>query len=65
MDQNITRYENKITAAKSMTELLQAMSLWQSYVNSHTVSEEEKQAMDALYLKAEAAMMSKLSKSPW
>lgn len=65
MDQSLTRYENKIKSAGSMTELLLAMSLWQSYNDSHTVSEEDQAQMNALYMQAEEKLMSKISKSPW
>ena len=39
-EQDIKRYETKMRACATMTELLVAMSSWQSFADSHGLSEE-------------------------
>ncbi len=40
-DEEIKRYETKMKSCTTMTDLLVAMSSWQSYAQSHNLSTEE------------------------
>ena len=51
-DEEIKRYETKMKSCTTMTDLLVAMSSWQSYAQSHNLSAEEKRTVDEAYLKA-------------
>ena len=51
-DEEIKRYETKMKSCTTMTDLLVAMSSWQSYAQSHNLSTEEKRMVDEAYLKA-------------
>lgn len=65
MDKETARYENKLKQCQSMTELLTAMSSWQSYCRSHGVNKEEEEKINALYLEMEGRLITKLRSTPW
>ena len=44
-DEEIKRYETKMKSCTTMTDLLVAMSSWQSYAQSHNLSTEEKREL--------------------
>lgn len=65
MDKELVRYENKLKQCQSMTELLTAMSSWQTYCKSHAVEKEWEQKMNTLYLEMEKQLISNLTSTPW
>ncbi|MBQ9156993.1 MAG: hypothetical protein IJ137_09435 [Eubacterium sp.] len=65
IEQEITRYENKIKNCQSMTELLTAMSSWQSFAQRKGLSEEEKRPVDHAYIDAEAKLITQVKSSLW
>lgn len=59
------RYERKLAACTSMTELLLAMSAWQSFADGHGLTPEERASVDAAYLEAEKRLLSNVKQTPW
>ena len=64
-DEEIKRYETKMKSCTTMTDLLVAMSSWQSYAQSHNLSTEEKRMVDEAYLKAEERLITAVKPSLW
>ena len=52
LEQDIKRYENKIKACSTMTDLLVAMSSWQSFADTRGLSQEERASVEQAYIKA-------------
>lgn len=65
VEQEIQRHERKMQACNTMTELLVAMSSWQSYADSHGLSEEEREPVNQAYLAAESRLIGQVSTSLW
>lgn len=49
----------------TMTDLLVAMSSWQSYAQSHNLEPEQKRTVDEAYLKAEEGLITAVKPSLW
>ena len=64
-DEEIKKYETKMKSCTTMTDLLVAMSSWQSYAQSHNLSTEEKRTIDEAYLKAEERLITAVKPSLW
>ena len=64
-DEEIKRYETKMKSCTTMTDLLVAMSSWQSYAQSHNLSTEEKRMVDEAYLKAIERLITAVKPSLW
>lgn len=64
-EQDIKRYESKMRACTTMTELLVAMSSWQSFADSHGLSDEERTAVDKAYMEAEAKLITQVKPTLW
>ncbi len=64
-DQEIKRYENKIKTCTTMTDLLVAMSSWQSFADSHGLSPEERKSVDQAYMAAEASLITQVKPTLW
>lgn len=64
-DEEIKRYETKMKSCTTMTDLLVAMSSWQSYAQSHNLSTEENRMVDEAYLKAEERLITAVKPSLW
>ena len=64
-EQDIKRYETKMRACATMTELLVAMSSWQSFAYSHGLSVEEKATVDKAYMEAEAKLITQVKPTLW
>ena len=64
-EQDIKRYETKMRACATMTELLVAMSSWQSFADSQGLSEEEKATVDKAYMEAEAKLITQVKPTLW
>ncbi len=45
-DEEIKRFETKMKSCTTMTDLLVAMSSWQSYAQSHNLEPEQKRTVD-------------------
>ena len=56
---------SKMKSCTTMTDLLVAMSSWQSYAQSHNISTEEKRMVDEAYLKAEERLITAVKPSLW
>ncbi len=65
MDKEITRFENRMKNCESMTDLLVAMSSWQSFSQNNGLTEEQKRRVDEAYLEAEARLITNVKKSLW
>ena len=64
-DEEIKRFEAKMKACTTMTDLLVAMSSWQSYAQSHTLAPEQKRIVDEAYLHAEERLITAVKPSLW
>ena len=64
-EQDIKRYESKMRACTTMTELLVAMSSWQSFADSHGLSEEEKMPVDRAYMEEEEKLIAQVKPTLW
>ncbi len=64
-DQEIKRFEKKMASCQTMTDLLVAMSSWQSFADSRGLSGEDRKPVDEAYLKAESALISGVKTSLW
>ena len=64
-DEEIKRYETKMKSCTTMTDLLVAMSAWQSYAQSHNLDPEQKKTVDGAYLKAEERLITAVKPSLW
>ena len=65
LEEQIESYQKKITNAQSMTDLLLVMSSWQSFADTRGLTEEQRKPVDEAYLRSEALLITKVSKSPW
>ena len=65
MDQDIQRYERKIRNCTTMTDLLVAMSSWQSFSQRKGLTAEQKKPVDEAYLKTEAKLITNVKSSLW
>lgn len=65
MEQQITRFENKMKSCKSMTDLLLAMSSWQSFCEKNALTEEDRKRVDQAYIEAEAKLITQVKPSLW
>jgi hypothetical protein len=65
LEQEIARYENKIKSCGTMTELLVAMSSWQSFAERKGLSDEQKAPVDQAYIDAEAKLITQVKSSLW
>lgn len=63
--QEIKRYETRINGCTTMTDLLVAMSSWQSFADSRGLSGEERASVDAAYMKAESRLITQVKATPW
>ena len=64
-DEEIKRFETKMKSCTTMTDLLVAMSSWQSYAQSHNLEPEQKRTVDEAYLKAEEGLITAVKPSLW
>lgn len=65
LEDQIENYRKKMMSAESMTDLLLAMSSWNSFADSRGLTSEQRQPVDDAYLKAEAVLITKVQKSLW
>ncbi len=65
LEEQIESYQKKITNAQSMTDLLLVMSSWQTFADTRGLTEEQRKPVDEAYLRSEALLITKVSKSPW
>ena len=65
MDQDIQRYERKIRNCTTMTDLLVAMSSWQSFSQRKGLTAEQKKPVDEAYLETEARLITNVKSSLW
>ena len=65
MDQDIQRYERKIRNCTTMTDLLVAMSSWQSFSQRKGLTAEQKKPVDEAYLETEAKLITNVKSSLW
>ena len=65
LEQQIESYARKMKGAESMTDLLLVMSSWQTFADTRGLSDEQRRPVDEEYLKAEAVLITKVSKSLW
>lgn len=65
LEQEIKRYENKIKACSTMTDLLVAMSAWQNFADSRGLSQEERTSVDQAYIKAEENLITQVKPTLW
>lgn len=63
--QEIKRYQTKISSCTTMTDLLIAMSSWQTFAASRGLSEEEKAEVDEAYIQAESRLITQVKDTPW
>lgn len=63
--ERIRNYEEKIEKCTTMTDLLVVMASWQSFAQSHALTQEEKKLVDEAYLKAEERLLLTVKTSPW
>ena len=64
-EQDIKRYESKMRACATMTELLTAMASWQSFAEAHSLTDEERQIVDKAYVEAEAGLITQVKPTLW
>ena len=64
-EQEIKRYESKMRSCATMTELLVAMSSWQSFADSHGLSDEDRKTVDKAYREAEAKLITQVKPTLW
>lgn len=65
LEQDIKRYENKIKACSTMTDLLVAMSSWQSFADTRGLSQEERTSVEQAYIKAEENLITQVKPTLW
>ena len=65
IEEKILYYEKKFRNCTTMTDLLVAMSSWQSFARSNGLTEDQKRDGDQVYLEMEEKLIKGLSKSPW
>lgn len=65
MEQEIKRYENKIKNCTTMTELLRAMSSWQSFADRKGLTPEQRKVVDQAYLELEGKLIGNVKSSLW
>lgn len=65
MEQQITRFENKMKSCNSMTDLLLAMSSWQNFCEREHLDEEQRKRVDQAYIEAEARLITQVKPSLW
>ena len=65
IEEKILYYEKKFRNCTTMTDLLVAMSSWQSFARSNGLTEDQKRDVDQVYLEMEEKLIKGLSKSPW
>lgn len=65
IDAKITQFKNKMASCQTMTDLLVAMSSWQSFCNNNSLTEDQKSIVDQVYLDAEQRLISKVKTSLW
>ena len=63
--QETERYEKKMKNAETMTDLLLAMSAWQTFADSRGLSDEQRDPVDRAYIEAEGRLIQTVSKTPW
>ena len=65
IEEKILYYEKKFRNCTTMTDLLVAMSSWQSFARSNGLTKDQKRDVDQVYLEMEEKLIKGLSKSPW
>ncbi|MBR0411131.1 MAG: hypothetical protein IJI25_09075 [Eubacterium sp.] len=65
IQQEIERYEKKIKNCQTMTELLTAMSSWQSFAERKGLTAEQKNPVDQAYIETEARLIPHVKSSLW
>lgn len=65
LEQEIARYENKMKSCATMTELLVAMSSWQSFAERKGLTDEQKAPVDQAYIDAEGKLITQVKSSLW
>lgn len=65
MEQKIKKYEQKINTCTTMTDLLVAMSSWQSFADSNRLTKEQRSTVDQAYIKAEEKLIAQVTPSLW
>ncbi len=65
MEQEILRYENKMKNCQSMTDLLVAMSSWNTFCEREGLGEAERKKVDSAYIEAEARLLANVKPSLW
>ena len=61
----IERYEKKMKSAETMTDLLLAMSAWQTFADSRGLSGEQRAVVDRAYIEAEGRLIENVTTTPW
>ncbi len=65
MKARIEIYKKKISGCTTMTDLLVAMSSWQSFAEGQGISPEQRAEVDHAYLEAETRLISTVKPSLW
>ena len=65
LEQHIESYRKKMVSAESMTDLLVAMSSWQSFSQRKGLTAEQKKPVDEAYLETEAKLITNVKSSLW
>lgn len=65
VEEKILYYGKKFRNCTTMTDLLVAMSSWQSFARANGLTEDQKKDVDQAYLEMEEKLIKGLSKSPW
>ena len=65
MEEKIQNYAKKFRNCTTMTDLLLALSSWQSFARSNGLTQEQKKDVDQVYLEMEEKLIKGLSKTPW
>lgn len=65
IEKEIHRYEEKIRSCTTMTELLVAMSSWQTFADSHSLSKDDRKSVEEAYVQAEAQLITNVKPILW
>lgn len=64
-EQDVKHYAAKIRSCTTMTDLLVAMSSWQSFAESRGLSEEERKTVDEAYIESEEKLIAQVKPTLW
>ncbi len=65
MEKEISRYETKMKNCQSMTDLLLAMSSWNTFCEREGLTEEQRKRVDVAYIEAETRLIANVKPSLW